>query len=64
MSRTEAVSVGDTLISFDMAAIQAAGYPVATPVIVTNQNDFQMDVTRELPYDVARGEAIFTASKL
>ena len=58
------VSAGDTLISFDMAAIQAAGYPVATPVIVTNQNDFQTDVTRELPCDVARGEAIFTASKL
>lgn len=58
------VSVGDALISFDMAAIQAAGYPVATPVIVTNQNDFQTDVTRELPCDVARGEAIFTASKL
>ncbi|MCY7187948.1 PTS system trehalose-specific EIIBC component [Streptococcus gallolyticus] len=58
------VSAGDALISFDMAAIQAAGYPVATPVIVTNQNDFQTDVTRELPCDVARGEAIFTASKL
>ncbi|MCY7171159.1 PTS system trehalose-specific EIIBC component [Streptococcus gallolyticus subsp. gallolyticus] len=58
------VSVGDALISFDVAAIQAAGYPVATPVIVTNQNDFQTDVTRELPCDVARGEAIFTASKL
>lgn len=58
------VSVGDALISFDMAAIQAAGYPVATPVIVTNQNDFQTDVTKELPCDVARGEAIFTASKL
>ena len=58
------VSVGDALISFDIEAIQAAGYPVATPVIVTNQNDFQMDVTRGLPCDVARGEAIFTASKL
>ncbi|SES20711.1 PTS system trehalose-specific EIIBC component [Streptococcus gallolyticus] len=58
------VSIGDTLISFDIEAIQAAGYPVATPVIVTNQNDFQMDVTRELPCDVARGEVIFTASKL
>ena len=58
------VSVGDALISFDMAAIQAAGYPVATPVIVTNQNDFQTDVMRELPCDVVRGEAIFTASKL
>jgi PTS system trehalose-specific IIC component len=58
------VSAGDALISFDIEAIQAAGYPVATPVIVTNQNDFQTDVTRELPCDVARGEAIFTASKL
>lgn len=58
------VSVGDALISFDMAAIQAASYPVVTPVIVTNQNDFQTDVTREFPCDVARGEAIFTASKL
>ena len=58
------VSVGDALISFDMAAIQAAGYSLATPVIVTNQNDFQTDVMRELPCDVVRGEAIFTASKL
>ena len=58
------VAVGDALISFDIEAIQAAGYPVATPVIVTNQNDFQTDVTKELPCDVARGEAIFTASKL
>ncbi len=58
------VAVGDTLISFDIEMIKTAGYSVDTPVIVTNQNDFQTDVTRELPCDVKRGEPIFTASKL
>lgn len=58
------VSVGDALISFDIEAIKAAGYPVDTPVIITNQNDFQADVTRKMPCDVTHGETIFTASKL
>lgn len=34
------VSAGDVLIRFDIQTIQEAGYPVTTPVIVTNQNDF------------------------
>lgn len=58
------VSVGDALISFDIEAIKAAGYPVDTPVIITNQNDFQADVTRKMPCEVTHGETIFTASKL
>ncbi|SDL64211.1 PTS system trehalose-specific EIIBC component [Streptococcus equinus] len=58
------VSVGDALISFDIEAIKAAGYPVDTPIIITNQNDFQADVTRKMPCDVTHGETIFTASKL
>ncbi|WP_423216221.1 PTS system trehalose-specific EIIBC component [Streptococcus equinus] len=58
------VAVGDALISFDIEMIKAAGYPVDTPVIITNQNDFQTDVTRKMPCDVTHGEAIFTVSKL
>lgn len=58
------VSAGDVLIRFDIQTIQEAGYPVTTPVIVTNQNDFQTDVTRALACDIAHGETIFTASKL
>ncbi|WP_423214216.1 PTS system trehalose-specific EIIBC component [Streptococcus equinus] len=58
------VSVGDALISFDVEAIKAAGYPVDTPIIITNQNDFQADVTRKMPCEVTHGETIFTASKL
>ncbi|TFH45930.1 PTS trehalose transporter subunit IIBC [Streptococcus equinus] len=58
------VAVGDALISFDIEMIKAAGYPVDTPVIITNQNDFQADVTRKMPCEVTHGETIFTASKL
>ena len=52
------------LISFDIEAIKGAGYPVDTPIIITNQNDFQADVTRKMPCEVTHGETIFTASKL
>lgn len=58
------VAVGDALISFDIEMIKVAGYPVDTPVIITNQNDFQADVTRKMPCEVTHGETIFTASKL
>lgn len=35
------VKAGDLLLEFDIPAIRAAGYPVITPVIVTNADDFQ-----------------------
>ena len=37
----QAVKAGDTLLTFDIPAIRAAGFPVITPVIVTNADDFQ-----------------------
>lgn len=47
---TSHVSVGDTvkpgqtLIEFDIDAIKAAGYPIVTPVIVTNADELASDV--------------------
>lgn len=35
------VKAGDTLVTFDMEAIQAEGYDLITPVIVTNQDRYQ-----------------------
>ncbi|WP_227935356.1 beta-glucoside-specific PTS transporter subunit IIABC [Alkalihalobacillus deserti] len=35
------VKVGDPLLSFDMAAITAAGYDLITPIIVTNTGNYQ-----------------------
>lgn len=35
------VKAGELLLEFDIPAIRAAGYPVITPVIVTNADDFK-----------------------
>ena len=35
------VKKGQTLITFDMDAIKAAGYDVTTPLIVTNIDDYE-----------------------
>lgn len=35
------ISTGANLIEFDLTAIEKAGYPVITPVIVTNSDDFK-----------------------
>lgn len=34
------VEVGTPLLEFDMDAIQKAGYPIVTPIVVTNSDDF------------------------
>ena len=34
------VKKGDLLVSFDMDAIQAEGYPLTTPMIVCNTDDY------------------------
>lgn len=58
------VKVGDALISFDMAVITEAGYVTETPVIVTNQNDYQVDTLGELPAAIVRGEDVLSASRI
>ena len=36
----QTVKKGDLLVSFDMDAIKAAGYPLTTPMIVCNTDDY------------------------
>lgn len=57
------VKAGDKLISFDIDVIKAAGLVTETPVIVTNQTDFNTEVLGELPRSVERGQAILTVKK-
>ena len=52
------------MIRFDIDAIHQAGYTTETPVIVTNQNDYQPDVVGNLPREIERGEVLLTASKI
>jgi PTS system D-glucosamine-specific IIC component len=36
----QSVKKGDLLVSFDMKAIRAAGYPLTTPMLVCNSDDY------------------------
>lgn len=58
------VKAGDKLISFDIEAIETAGYTVETPIVITNQNNFQADAVSVLPRQTARGEVLMTVTKL
>lgn len=57
------VVVGQQLISFDMDVIKKAGLVTETPVIITNQDDFQADVEGDLPRDIKRGDVLIIAHR-
>lgn len=57
------VVVGQQLISFDMDVIKKAGLVAETPVIITNQDDFQADVEGNLPRDIKRGDVLMIAHR-
>lgn len=53
------VRAGDLLATFDIAAIEAAGYEVATPVVVSNTKKVgEILPSLLLPGDVAAGDAL------
>ena len=57
------VVVGQQLISFDMDVIKKAGLVTETPVIITNQDDFQADVEGDLPRDIKRGVVLMISHR-
>ena len=57
------VVVGQQLISFDMDVIKKASLVTETPVIITNQDDFQADVEGDLPRDIKRGDVLMIAHR-
>lgn len=58
VAQGDKVMVGQKLISFDMEVIKGAGLITETPVIITNQDDFQADVEGNLPCDIKRGDVL------
>lgn len=64
VTQGDRVAVGDKLITFDMDVIKEAGYVTETPVIVTNQYDYQPDAIGDLPREIKRGENVIKASKI
>ena len=63
IAQGDKVVVGQQLISFDMNVIKEAGLVTETPVIITNQDDFQADVEGDLPRDIKRGDVLMIAHR-
>ena len=53
------VKAGQLLIEFDIAKIKAAGYPVITPVVVTNYGDYK-DIVPTDGKDIKQGDNIIS----
>ncbi|KAA5780857.1 PTS trehalose transporter subunit IIABC [Pseudomonas aeruginosa] len=45
-------------MTFDVEAIKGAGLITETPVIITNQDDFQADVEGNLPRNIKCGDIL------
>ena len=54
------VRTGDLLLTFDRAAIEAAGYETVTPVLLTNTDDYQ-SVQAVTGQQVRPGDRVLTA---
>lgn len=57
------VKVGDPLISFDIDLIEVAGYKTETPVVVTNQDAYNLVFKHDLSGHISRNEDLFVAEK-
>ena len=60
VSPEQSVKKGDLLVSFDMDAIKAAGYPLTTPMIVCNTDDYGA-VQTLASGEIKAGEALLKA---
>ena len=63
VAQGDKVVVGQQFISFDTNVIKEAGLITQTPVIITNQDDFQADVEGDLPRDIKRGDVLMIAHR-
>ena len=63
VAQGDKVRVGQKLISFDMDVIQKAGLVTETPVIITNQDNFQADVEGNLLRDIKREDVLMIAHR-
>ena len=57
VEKDQEVKAGDPLVKFDIDLIKKAGYPVTTPMVVTNSKDFD-DIKQIAKGDVKVGRAV------
>ena len=58
------VKQGEHLLRFDIDFIKAQGLVVETPVIITNQDSFQVDTIGQLRRAITSGDAVMRATKI
>lgn len=56
------VSVGQKLVTVDLEAVKAAGYPIVTPIVVTNTDNFS-DVVATQAQTITSGDDLLTIVK-
>lgn len=56
------VTVGQQLVTVDLEAVKAAGYPIVTPIVITNTGNFT-DVTITQASSVTSGDDLLTIVK-
>lgn len=56
------VTIGQRLVTVDLEAVKAAGYPIVTPVVITNTGDFT-DITTTQATTVTSGDDLLTIVK-
>ena len=58
------VSVGQPLVTFDIKAIEEAGFSIETPVLITSDPDEYFDLIETEKKDITSGETIFSVLHL
>ena len=58
----DSVKVGDLLVTFDIPAIKKEGYPVTTPVIISNTADYS-EIKKSASGTVEKGDALIVLTK-
>lgn len=56
------VTVGQKLVTVDLESVKAAGYPIVTPIVITNTGDFT-DITVTKVQSVTSGDDLLTIVK-
>ncbi|KXT80579.1 PTS system trehalose-specific EIIBC component [Streptococcus oralis] len=64
VSQGDKVTLGQALISFDIETIHAAGLVAETPVIVTNQDAFQVEIQGDLPRTIQQGQELLKGTRI
>lgn len=64
VKKGDTVTCGQVLVEFDLEQVKAAGYPVTTPLVITNAKSSVADLTvANAGSDVAAGADFITASR-